>query len=205
MPASLPPPPQVVLERATTAGFEAALAAGGVGASFRVVGALKASQGKGQAIEVAAAEVTVLGAIADPATYPLAGKSLAPEFLRVVPVRLWLGRGGEGRARVPARGAAGCPSEDGRGCGMADPPTAAPLPVRVQHLRPRTNTGGAVARVRNACAFATHRFFQVGALLLLCRRLFAPHRACCCRASSAAARAHPLLPACRHISLPPSP
>ena len=28
------------------------------------------------------------------------------------------------------------------------------------HLRPRTNTFGAVARVRNALAFATHRFFQ---------------------------------------------
>ena len=32
----------------------------------------------------------------------------------------------------------------------------------IQHLRPRTNTIGAVARIRNACAFATHKFFQVG-------------------------------------------
>lgn len=30
----------------------------------------------------------------------------------------------------------------------------------IAHLRPRTNTIGAVARVRNALAFATHRFFQ---------------------------------------------
>jgi asparaginyl-tRNA synthetase len=30
----------------------------------------------------------------------------------------------------------------------------------VAHLRPRTNTFGAVARVRNAVAFATHTFFQ---------------------------------------------
>jgi len=30
----------------------------------------------------------------------------------------------------------------------------------IAHLRPRTNTFGAVARVRNALAFATHRFFQ---------------------------------------------
>jgi len=30
----------------------------------------------------------------------------------------------------------------------------------VAHLRPRTNTVGAVARVRNALAFATHEFFQ---------------------------------------------
>lgn len=30
------------------------------------------------------------------------------------------------------------------------------------HLRPRTNTIGAVARIRNALAYATHSFFQVG-------------------------------------------
>lgn len=30
----------------------------------------------------------------------------------------------------------------------------------IGHLRPRTNTQGAVARVRNALAFATHKFFQ---------------------------------------------
>lgn len=30
----------------------------------------------------------------------------------------------------------------------------------IAHLRPRTNTQGAVTRVRNALAFATHKFFQ---------------------------------------------
>lgn len=30
----------------------------------------------------------------------------------------------------------------------------------IAHLRPRTNTLGAIARVRNAIAYATHRFFQ---------------------------------------------
>jgi len=30
----------------------------------------------------------------------------------------------------------------------------------IAHLRARTNTIGAMARVRNACAFATHKFFQ---------------------------------------------
>lgn len=30
----------------------------------------------------------------------------------------------------------------------------------IAHLRPRTNTLGAVARVRSALAFATHKFFQ---------------------------------------------
>lgn len=35
----------------------------------------------------------------------------------------------------------------------------------IAHLRPRTNTLGAVARVRNALAFATHKFFQDSAFL----------------------------------------
>lgn len=52
--------------------------------------------------------------------------------------------------------------------GLADPETF-PLQKKrhsfeflrtIAHLRPRTNTGGAVARIRNALAFATHRFFQ---------------------------------------------
>lgn len=33
------------------------------------------------------------------------------------------------------------------------------------HLRPRTNTIGAVARIRNALAFATHEFFQSAGFL----------------------------------------
>jgi len=33
------------------------------------------------------------------------------------------------------------------------------------HLRPRTNTIGAVARIRNALAFATHKFFQESGFL----------------------------------------
>lgn len=37
----------------------------------------------------------------------------------------------------------------------------------IAHLRPRTNTIGAVARVRNAMAFATHRFFQERGFLYL--------------------------------------
>ena len=35
----------------------------------------------------------------------------------------------------------------------------------IAHLRPRTNTLGAVARVRNCVAFATHRFFQENGFL----------------------------------------
>lgn len=37
----------------------------------------------------------------------------------------------------------------------------------IGHLRPRTNTIGAVSRVRNAMAFATHRFFQERGFLYL--------------------------------------
>ncbi|KAF3361733.1 Asparagine--tRNA ligase [Chlamydiales bacterium STE3] len=52
--------------------------------------------------------------------------------------------------------------------GMCDP-TTYPLQKKrhtfeflrsIAHLRPRTNTIGAVTRVRNALAFATHKFFQ---------------------------------------------
>lgn len=37
----------------------------------------------------------------------------------------------------------------------------------IAHLRPRTNTFGAVARVRNALAYATHRFYQERGFLYL--------------------------------------
>lgn len=37
----------------------------------------------------------------------------------------------------------------------------------IAHLRPRTNTFGAVARVRNALAYSTHRFFQERGFLYL--------------------------------------
>ncbi len=37
----------------------------------------------------------------------------------------------------------------------------------IAHLRPRTNTIGAVARIRNALAFATHKFFQERGFLYL--------------------------------------
>ena len=81
------------------------------GASVRVQGELVASPAKGQAVELRASALELLGAA--PADYPLQKKRHSPEFLRE-------------RA----------------------------------HLRPRTNLGGAVARVRSALAFATHEFFH---------------------------------------------
>jgi asparaginyl-tRNA synthetase len=70
------------------------------------------SQGKGQAFEVQAESVDVLGLVEDPETYPVQPKQHSLEFLR-----------------------------------------------EQAHLRPRTNTFGAVARMRHAAAFAIHEFF----------------------------------------------
>lgn len=83
------------------------------GCSLRVTGALAASSGKGQAVELLVDTVTVIGWVDDPETYPIQPKAHSFEFLR-----------------------------------------------EVAHLRPRTNTFGAVTRVRNSLAQAVHRFFN---------------------------------------------
>jgi asparaginyl-tRNA synthetase len=82
------------------------------GSSISVEGEVKASQGKGQATEVAAASVVVHGT-ADAEAYPLQKKGHSFEFLRTI-----------------------------------------------AHLRPRTNTFGAIARVRNRVSYSIHQFFQ---------------------------------------------
>jgi asparaginyl-tRNA synthetase len=99
--------PDDVLARATT------------GSCLRVTGAVVASPGAGQAVELKASDITVLGA-SDPATYPLQKKGHTMEFLR-----------------------------------------------EIAHLRPRSNTFGAVFRVRNALSFAVHKFFQERGFLYL--------------------------------------
>ncbi len=83
------------------------------GASVIARGTLVQSQGKGQAMEIQAEEVIVVGLVDDPETYPIQPKQHTMEFLR-----------------------------------------------EVAHLRPRTNTFGAVARVRHHAAQAIHRFFH---------------------------------------------
>ena len=83
-----------------------------VGSSVTVDGLVKASQGKGQATEVAATALVVHGG-ADPATYPMQKKGHTMEFLRTQ-----------------------------------------------AHLRPRSNTFGAVARVRNCVCNSIHQFYQ---------------------------------------------
>ncbi len=83
-----------------------------VGSSVSVIGNVVASPAKGQATEVQATELTVLGG-ADADTYPLQKKGHTFEFLRTI-----------------------------------------------AHLRPRTNTFGAIARVRNCVSNSIHQFFQ---------------------------------------------
>ena len=82
------------------------------GACLAVTGPLVASVGSGQAVEVQARTIEVLGT-ADPETYPLQKKGHSMEFLR-----------------------------------------------EIAHLRPRTNTFGAVLRIRHAMAFAIHKYFN---------------------------------------------
>ncbi len=83
------------------------------GCAIRVTGELVASAGKGQAVELRAETIEVVGGIEDPETYPIAPKPHSFEYLRTV-----------------------------------------------AHLRPRTNSIGAVARVRHCLAQAVHRFFH---------------------------------------------
>ncbi len=83
------------------------------GCSLRAAGRLVASQGKGQAVELQASRVEVVGWVEDPETYPVQPKRHSLEYLR-----------------------------------------------SIAHLRPRTNTFGAVTRVRHCLAQAIHRYFH---------------------------------------------
>jgi asparaginyl-tRNA synthetase len=82
------------------------------GACLKITGLVVESQGSGQASELNAREIEVLGE-ADPEKYPLQPKKHSLEFLR-----------------------------------------------EIAHLRMRTNTFGAVFRVRHALAFAVHKYFN---------------------------------------------
>lgn len=101
---------QVILEP-TLPDYENVLKIISTGTAIAVSGNLVPSPGKGQNIELKAAEITLYGDC--PPDYPLQKKRHSFEFLRTI-----------------------------------------------AHLRGRTNTLGAVMRVRNACATAIHTFFQ---------------------------------------------
>ena len=88
------------------------------GCALRVTGTLAQSQGKGQAVEVQADQVEVIGGVEDPESYPIAKKRHTFEYLR-----------------------------------------------GVAHLRPRTNTFGAIARLRNTVTQAVHRYFDANGFL----------------------------------------
>ena len=91
---------------------EALLAKVTTGASLAVTGNLVESVGSGQAVEIQATQIEVLGEC-DPVRYPLQKKDTSLEYLR-----------------------------------------------SVAHMRLRTNTFGAVLRIRHAMAFAIHKFFN---------------------------------------------
>jgi asparaginyl-tRNA synthetase len=82
------------------------------GCAVRVTGTVTPSPAQGQAVELAAEEVEVVGWVDDPETYPIQAKRHSFEYLR-----------------------------------------------EVAHLRPRTNTFGAMTRVRHSLAMAIHRYF----------------------------------------------
>jgi len=100
------------------AAVETALCALSTGTSIRIEGKLVPSPASGQAVEIAANSLAVIGdapaeTAGDVQAYPLQKKRHSMEFLR-----------------------------------------------EIAHLRPRTNTFGAVARLRSRMAFAIHRYFQ---------------------------------------------
>ncbi len=83
------------------------------GCAIRCSGKLVESRGRGQRFEVQAEQITVVGWVDDPDTYPIQPKAHSLEFLR-----------------------------------------------EVAHLRPRTNTFGAMTRIRHAAAMAVHQYFS---------------------------------------------
>ncbi|WP_375434676.1 asparagine--tRNA ligase [uncultured Hymenobacter sp.] len=87
------------------------------GSCLAVRGKLVASQGKGQAVEIQASAIEVLGT-ANPEEYPLQKRGSDQKGISLEALR------------------------------------------EIAHLRPRTNTFGAVLRIRHAMAFAVHKYFN---------------------------------------------
>ncbi|MBI4860204.1 MAG: asparagine--tRNA ligase [Candidatus Riflebacteria bacterium] len=102
-----------VVARASLPGYADQIVRLTSGCSIEVDGTLVTSQGKGQAVDLVASTIRVVGWVDDPDTYPIAQKKHSFEFLR-----------------------------------------------EQAHLRPRTNTFGAVARLRHCLSVAVHRFFD---------------------------------------------
>ncbi len=105
--------PLQVVATAELANYASEVAHLTAGCSVIATGKLVRSQGKGQAWEIQAQAIEVVGWVDDPDTYPIQPKQHSFEYLR-----------------------------------------------QVAHLRPRTNTFGAIARVRHCLSQAIHRFFD---------------------------------------------
>ena len=106
-------PPLQVVAPSTLGNYDSEVLHLTAGCAVRVTGTVAASQGKGQTVELMADEITVIGWVDDPDTYPIQPKHHSFEYLR-----------------------------------------------EVAHLRPRTNTFGAMARVRHTLAMAIHEWFD---------------------------------------------
>jgi asparaginyl-tRNA synthetase len=105
--------PIQVVAPASLANYESEIKRLTSGCSLVARGVLTPSEGQGQAVEVQAETVEVVGWVDDPEAYPIQAKKTSFEYLR-----------------------------------------------EVAHLRPRTNTLGAIARVRHALSIAVHRYFH---------------------------------------------
>jgi asparaginyl-tRNA synthetase len=102
---------QVIIENSLP-NFDETIKQMTTGSSVAITGTVVQSPGAGQAVELKASAIEIIGTC-DAESYPLQKKRHTLEFLRTI-----------------------------------------------AHLRPRTNTIGAVARVRSALSYATHKFFQ---------------------------------------------
>jgi asparaginyl-tRNA synthetase len=105
--------PVQVVAQSTLPNYESEIKHLTSGCAITATGVLSASQGQGQAVEVQAEAVEVVGWVDDPEAYPIQQKKTSFEYLR-----------------------------------------------EVAHLRPRTNTLGAIARVRHCLSMAIHRYFH---------------------------------------------
>ncbi len=105
--------PIQVVARGDLPNYESEIARLTTACAIEVDGRLVESQGKGQAVEIEASEIRVVGWVEDPDTYPVPQKRHTFEYLR-----------------------------------------------EQAHLRTRTNTFSAMARVRHRLAMGIHRFFD---------------------------------------------
>ena len=74
-----------IVAPATLPNYESAIKRLTAGCALRATGTLTASQGQGQAFEIQARDIEVLGFVDDPETYPIQPKAHSLEFLREVP------------------------------------------------------------------------------------------------------------------------